>query len=652
MGRQLNQAAAMLETLVKQIPKGSTDPEAVAMRGLLKELKDAAMKTGRGGNWGQVMLRTGLSEARVTALLEATIARTGPIGKAVMTGGSPAGALLKTAGTVAALTAGQMGLSMLVNRPEIQHYANEPNPESIGQNFASVGMNNLAIAWTWLASASERSFTRPMAPIGHSLWSGFNYKMWELTRDPAYLRNSAEAASHIDDFFTENDPDDPKNWLVSEEAWATIDERARLRDEALQRVLELQPRNDDEWAARWTMMELTAMANIVRSWGEDTVGTVNYTKGWLTGRSEYSEAARGNRARAQEMLDYADSLLAQGDREFKPWWDQQVYDDLGLCNPLGFLGYRTDAICAEPQPAPPAPEAPGASPTATPTATPTAEPPVTAPPAATDPAAPVQPTQPPVQPTPSTDPNQPPVAAPTATPPQPVPPTATPPAPWAGDDSGTGAPVADAGAQPPAPVAQAPAEAPVSSVLGAAPAVQGHLAGMVRDTGTEAHQRDIRPEVRHRVHRAQPLHVLWGLALRYLGPEATDAEIAELVVKIWEANRAALGDDLERLRAGVELEVPPVGGSTPAPVAEAPDPGATLPTFRRATPSNRPLKALVDAADLLWGIAAMALPEGARTDDAIQAYGQALWTANAAALGGDPARLVPGVDLVEPPPVR
>jgi nucleoid-associated protein YgaU len=49
---------------------------------------------------------------------------------------------------------------------------------------------------------------------------------------------------------------------------------------------------------------------------------------------------------------------------------------------------------------------------------------------------------------------------------------------------------------------------------------------------------------------------LWTIAARQLGPDATDAEIAEQWPRWWRANRTRIGDDPDLLLPGQVLEAP------------------------------------------------------------------------------------------------
>ena len=50
---------------------------------------------------------------------------------------------------------------------------------------------------------------------------------------------------------------------------------------------------------------------------------------------------------------------------------------------------------------------------------------------------------------------------------------------------------------------------------------------------------------------------LWSLAARHLGPDASDAEIAQAWPAWFETNRAVIGDDPDLLRPGQVLRPPP-----------------------------------------------------------------------------------------------
>jgi hypothetical protein len=53
---------------------------------------------------------------------------------------------------------------------------------------------------------------------------------------------------------------------------------------------------------------------------------------------------------------------------------------------------------------------------------------------------------------------------------------------------------------------------------------------------------------------------LWSIAARHLGPDATDAEIAEQWPRWWQANRGRIGDDPDLLLPGQVLVAPAEGG--------------------------------------------------------------------------------------------
>jgi LysM domain len=54
---------------------------------------------------------------------------------------------------------------------------------------------------------------------------------------------------------------------------------------------------------------------------------------------------------------------------------------------------------------------------------------------------------------------------------------------------------------------------------------------------------------------------LWAIAARYLGPGASDADIAEQWPRWWRVNRAQIGDDPDRLLPGQVLVVPHPGAT-------------------------------------------------------------------------------------------
>lgn len=67
------------------------------------------------------------------------------------------------------------------------------------------------------------------------------------------------------------------------------------------------------------------------------------------------------------------------------------------------------------------------------------------------------------------------------------------------------------------------------------------------------------PEVRRTSPRAMVVHrgdTLWGIVARYLGPEAGDADLVREWPRWYEANRAVIGDDPDRILPGQVLSVP------------------------------------------------------------------------------------------------
>jgi nucleoid-associated protein YgaU len=55
------------------------------------------------------------------------------------------------------------------------------------------------------------------------------------------------------------------------------------------------------------------------------------------------------------------------------------------------------------------------------------------------------------------------------------------------------------------------------------------------------------------VHRGD---TLWGLVARFLGPQASDADVVREWPRWYEANRAVVGDDPDRILPGQVLRAP------------------------------------------------------------------------------------------------